>query len=98
MSNGPSLPEVQRYLELLYPDIQDGWLVLSRPDPDPTHVNPKGKRWLRSEWLDLAQTSLARVAEIAALLSAQDTVYFGAEHYGASLERKMREAYREGQE
>jgi len=63
---------------LLYPDIEDGWLVLSRPDPDSTHVHPKtGKRWLRSEWLDLAQTSLARAAEIAATLSQQDTVYFG---------------------
>src|SRR5262245_32413011 len=70
--------EIQRFFELLYPDIQDGWLVLSRPDPDPTHVNLKtGKRWLRSEWLDLAQTSLARAAEIAATLSQQDTVYFG---------------------
>jgi len=78
MSNGPSLSEIQRFFELLYPDIEDGWLVLSRPDPDSTHVHPKtGKRWLRSEWLDLAQTSLARAAEIAATLSPQDTVYFG---------------------
>jgi hypothetical protein len=68
----------QRFFEDLYPDAQDGWLVLSHPDPDPTHINPKtGKRWLRSVWLDLAQTSLARAAEIAATLSQHDTVYFG---------------------
>ena len=42
--------------------------MLSRPDPDPTHTNPTGKRWLRSEWLDLTQTSLTRVAEIAATI------------------------------
>ena len=77
MTTQPNATEIQRFFEQLYPDIQDGWLVLSQPDPDPTHVNPKGKRWLRSEWLDLAQTSLARVAEIAATWSAQDTVYFG---------------------
>ena len=70
--------DIQRFFEQLYSDLQEGYLVLSRPDPDPTHVHPKtGKRWLRSEWLDLAQTSLARVAQIAATLSTQDTVYFG---------------------
>jgi hypothetical protein len=72
-----SSPTIQRFFEQLYPDIHDGWLVLSRPDPDPTHVNRQGKRWLLSEWLALTQTSLARVAAIAAALSAQDTVYFG---------------------
>ena len=71
-------PETQYFFELLYADAEDGWLVLSHPDPDPTHVNPKtGKRWLRSVWLDLARTSLARAAEIAASLSTQGTVYFG---------------------
>ena len=74
----PNAAEIQRFFELLYADVDDGWLVLSSPDPDPAHVNPKtGKRWLRSEWLDLTQTSLARAAEIAATLSQQDTVYFG---------------------
>ena len=78
MMTQPNATELQRFFELLYPDVEDGWLVLSRPDPDPAHANPKtGKRWLRSEWLDLAQTSLARAAEIAATLSQQDTVYFG---------------------
>ena len=74
----PNATEIQRFLQMLYVDVEDGWLVLSRPDPDPTHVNPKtGKRWLLSAWLDLAQTSLARAAEITAALSRQDTVYFG---------------------
>src|SRR5215475_6294446 len=77
MTTQPHATEIQRFFAQLYPDIQDGWLVLSRPDPAPTHVNPKGKRKLLSEWLDLAQTSLARAAEIAAALSAHDTVYFG---------------------
>src|SRR5262245_57272429 len=78
MTTQPNTTEIQRFFELLYSDVEDGWLVLSRPDPNPTHVYPKtGKRWLRSEWLDLAQTSLARVAAITAPLSAQDTVYFG---------------------
>jgi hypothetical protein len=69
--------EVERFFAQLYPDIQEGWLVLSQPDPDPTHVNAKGKRWLCSTWLDLAQTSLARAATIAATLGAKDTLYFG---------------------
>lgn len=69
--------DIQHFFEQLYPDVEDGYLVLSRPDPDPTHVNPKtGKRWLRSAWLDLAQTSLARAAAIAATHSQQDTLYF----------------------
>src|SRR5262245_26889974 len=74
----PNAAEMQRFFELLYADVGDGWLVLSRPDPDPTHVHPKtGKRWLCSEWLDLAQTSLARAADIAATHSQHDTLYFG---------------------
>ena len=77
MTTQPNATEIQRFFAQLYPDVEDGWLVLSRPDPDPTHANPTGKRWLRSEWLDVTQTSLTRVAEIAARLSAQDTVYFG---------------------
>ena len=80
--NNPSTqavpPAIQRFFELLYADAQDGWLVLSRPDPNPTHVNAKtGKRWLQSTWLDLARTSLAHAAAITARLSQHDTVYFG---------------------
>jgi hypothetical protein len=75
MTTQPNATESRHFFEQLYPDIQDGWLVLSQPDP--AHVHPNGKRWLRSDWPNLAQTSLARVAEIAATLSAQDTVYFG---------------------
>jgi putative DNA primase/helicase len=77
MTIQPNASEIQRFFTQLYPDIAEGWLVLSRPDPDPTHTTPSGKRWLRSEWLNVTQTSLTRVAEIAARLSAQDTVYFG---------------------
>lgn len=78
MTTQPNAAEIERFFELLYMDAEDGWLVLSRPDPDPTHINPKtGKRWLRSKWLNLAQASLARAAAITAALSAQDTVYFG---------------------
>jgi hypothetical protein len=69
--------EVLRFFAHLYPDIDTGWLVLSQPDPDPTHVGAKGKRWLCSTWLDLAQTSLERAATIAATLAAKDTLYFG---------------------
>src|SRR5262249_54854382 len=78
MTPQPNTSEIQRFFALLYPDVEDGWLVLSQPDPGPTHVNPKtGKRWLRSTWLDLAQTSLGRTAEIAATLNASATVYYG---------------------
>ncbi len=78
MTTHPSATEIQRFFEQLYPDVEDGWLILSRPDPDPTHVNLKtGKRWLHSTWLNLSQTSLARAAAIATTLSRQDTVYFG---------------------
>jgi hypothetical protein len=77
MTIQPNALEIQRFFAQLYPDVEEGWLVLSRPDPDPTHITPRGKRWLRSEWLDVSQTSLTRAAEIAATLSAQETVYFG---------------------
>jgi hypothetical protein len=78
MTIQPNTTEIQRFFAMLYPEVEEGWLVLSHPDVDPTHINPKtGKRWLRSVWLDVAQTSLARAAEIAATLSRQDTVYFG---------------------
>ena len=73
-----ALTDIQHFFEQLYPGVEDGYLVLSRPDPDPTHSNPKnGKRWLRSEWLDLTHVSLPRIAQIASTLSTQDTVYFG---------------------
>jgi phage/plasmid-associated DNA primase len=77
MTIQPNASEIQRFFAQLYPDVAEGWLVLSRPDPDPTHTTPSGKRWLRSAWLNVTQTSLTRIADIAARLSVQDTVYFG---------------------
>jgi hypothetical protein len=78
MTTQPNAAEIQRFFALLYPAVEDGWLLLSQPDPDPAHTNPKtGKRWLLSSWLDLAQTPIPRVAQIAATMSTQDTVYFG---------------------
>ena len=75
-AQGSDPAELKRFFTLLYPDIQDGWLVLSYPDP--TRINAAtGKRPLLSMWLDLAKVSLADVARHAAQLSAQDTVYFG---------------------
>jgi hypothetical protein len=64
--------EIECFFQRLFPDAEDGYLVLSRPDPDPTHVHAKGKRWLHSAWLDLAQTSLKRAAQVAATLSQHE--------------------------
>jgi len=73
-----ALAQIQHFFETLYPGVESGWLVLSRSDPDPTHVHPKtGKRWLQSVWLNLAQTSLEHAAAVATRLSQHDTVYFG---------------------
>jgi len=72
----PNATDIQRFFALLYPDVEEGYLVLSHPDP--AHVNPKtGKPWLRSTWIDLRTCPLAVAAESAATLNASTTVYYG---------------------
>jgi hypothetical protein len=73
----PDHAMIARFLTTVYGEAQDGYLVLSSPDDDPTHVTAKGKPWLRSVWLDLAQVSLAQAAEIAATRGQKATVYAG---------------------
>ena len=36
----PNAAELQHFFELLYLDVEDGWIVLSYPDP--TRVTPQG--------------------------------------------------------
>ena len=42
MTTQPNAIEIQRFFAQLYPDVEDGWLVLSRPDPDPHTPIPRG--------------------------------------------------------
>jgi hypothetical protein len=67
--------EIQRFFELLYPGVGDGYLVLSWPSP--TRRQKDGRPALDSAWHNLATTPLARIATRAAQEAAARTVYFG---------------------
>ena len=54
--NMTDLAMIQQFFHTLYPDVGDGYLVLSSP----------GQRGLRSVWVNLATSSLADVAKVAA--------------------------------
>ena len=60
--------EIQRFFELLYPGVADGYLILSWPSPTRRHKD--GRQALDNAWHNLATTSLARIAAHAAALSA----------------------------
>jgi hypothetical protein len=71
----PNATEIQRFFELLYPDLETGWLVLTHPDP--AQPTPSGKPALRSAWFDVARDSLTTIAKAAQALCQHVTVYFG---------------------
>jgi P4 family phage/plasmid primase-like protien len=68
-------PHLQSFFELLYPEVGDGYLVLSRPHP--TRRTRQGKPALVSTWCNLAQTSWAHIAEKAAPVIEASNLYFG---------------------
>jgi hypothetical protein len=67
--------ETQRFFELLYPGVGDGYFILSWPSPTRRHKD--GKPALESSWHNLTTMSLARIADRAIALSAAHSVYFG---------------------
>jgi hypothetical protein len=67
--------EIQRFFELLYPEVADGWLVLSHPDP--THLTRQGKPALRSDWFDLSKTTWPKIAQAGQRFAQQHNVYVG---------------------
>jgi hypothetical protein len=67
--------EIQRFFELLYPGVTEGYLILSWPSP--TRRHPDGRAALYSSWHNLTTTSLARIATRAATFSTEQSVYFG---------------------
>src|SRR5262249_2320930 len=74
----PNATAIEHFFSVFCPDDEECYLVLSPSGPVPRPVQPKtGKRWLRSTWLNLAQTSLPRAAHITATLSRHDAVYYG---------------------
>src|SRR5262245_24631775 len=75
MSRQPNATEIQRFFELLYLDVEDGWLVLSHPDP--TSLTRQGKPVLRSDWFELSKTTWQKIAQAGQRLAQKHNVYFG---------------------
>jgi hypothetical protein len=75
MTAQPNATEIQRFFETLYPDIEDGWLVLSHPDP--MRLTPQGKPAFGSTWLDLRKTTWQKIAQAGQRIARNHNVYFG---------------------
>lgn len=71
----PVLDDIQSFFELLYRQVENGWLVLSHPDP--TCLTPQGKPALLSDWFDLSKTLWQAIASAAHRRAKQYSVYFG---------------------
>jgi CHC2 zinc finger len=71
----PDVHAIQRFFEVLYPDVGDGYLVLSWPSPTRRHKD--GRQALESSWHNLATTGLDRIAARAMTLARTHSVYFG---------------------
>ena len=81
----PNAAELQHFFELLYPDVEDGWLVLSHPDP--ARLTPHGKPLLLSDWFDLSRTTWQTIARAGQRRAQQYNLYFGV-----ALQRPARPA------
>ena len=68
-------PMVQHFFERLYPEVGDGYLLLSWPSWAGRLRD--GRQALETSWHNLATTSLARIAARAGAVSAERSVYFG---------------------
>lgn len=71
----PDATQIQRFFELLYPDVDDGYLVLSRPDP--TRLTPQGKPMLMSDWFDLSKTTWQKIGQAGQRLAQHHNLYYG---------------------
>ena len=71
----PDSAAIQHFLEILYGPAEDGWLVLSYPDP--TVLKPDGTPVLKSEWFDISHTTWQTIAHTAARRARTCNVYFG---------------------
>lgn len=71
----PVLEDIQSFFELLYPNVDDGWLVLSHPHA--TLVTLQGKPLFASDWFDLATTTWQKIAQAGQRLAQKHSVYFG---------------------
>ena len=67
--------ETQHFFALLYPDVREGYLLLSWPSPTRRHKD--GSQALDTSWHNLATTSLACIAAEAQTLSTEHSAYFG---------------------
>ena len=70
-----ALAQVQHFFEVLYPHINEGYLLLSWPSPTRRHKD--GRQALDTSWHNLATTSLERIAARAQTISTEHSVYFG---------------------
>jgi hypothetical protein len=71
----PTAVEIHRFFELLYPNVDDGWMVLSHPDP--AQLTPQGKPpWLQ-DWFNLTTTPWQKIARAGQILAQKYSVYFG---------------------
>jgi putative DNA primase/helicase len=66
--------EIQQFFEMLYPDVDEGYMVLSHPHP--TRLTPHGTAALVSDWFDLAHASWQTIAQAAHQRAQRETVYF----------------------
>jgi len=67
--------DIQRFFEILYPDAEDGYFVLSHPDP--AKLTPQGKPALCSDWFDVAHTTWQTIAHAGQRRAQKHNVYFG---------------------
>ena len=74
-SAAPSAAVIQTFCEQVYTGVEDGWLVLSYPDP--TAPKPDGTPAMKSDWFDVARTPWQALASAAARRSRTSNVYFG---------------------
>jgi hypothetical protein len=73
MSTFPDVSTLAHFFTTLYGACEDGWMVLSSPDP--RHLTGPGTPALRSTWFDVARASWDKIARAAAHLAQQQTVY-----------------------
>ena len=75
MTAQPNAAKIQRFFETLYPEVEDGWLILSHPDS--TRLTLQGKPTLLSDWFDLSKTTWQTIAHAGQRLAKQYNLYFG---------------------
>ena len=67
--------EIQHFFELLYPDVHDGWLVISWPDP--YALTAQGTHPLVSQWVPLRERRWPELAQGLMRFTPTRNLYFG---------------------